>query len=393
MQPFRNRLVAGAFAIVLGGAFAVQPVAAQAEPGRGSVPVTPDAEPGGGVAGSAGDDGYALVPGRYAVLVDLDENMLYFKHGELTLWSAPVGTGTGLRVITHDDDWDFSTPSGRFQVQYKERNPLWIAPDWYFVENNLPVPPRYSAERHIAGTLGEAAVYISPHLAIHGTDRPELLGQRVSHGCIRLENRYAKRLYHNVQVGMEVIIVGGQHVRENARVVDLRRGYDPSLATAGGGSRSQVDRVTEAWRRMTTPELLTALDGEIAAGGGSRWADVAVLLMERDKAHDDQALQGLFARARGLPTAEMEWEWATLLVDAYRSSAPRVLETIARLEAAAAREAAALIVATAMAHFSGAFDDSAAPWPTRRMPRELLSGPALRGWDILAGAEHDHRGP
>src|SRR5690554_6183128 len=82
----------------------------------------------------------ALAKGRYAVVVDLDVNLLHFRQGDVTLWSAPIGTGTGLMMQDGDDDWDFSTPNGVFQVKFKERDPVWIAEDWYFVENGLPVP-------------------------------------------------------------------------------------------------------------------------------------------------------------------------------------------------------------------------------------------------------------
>src|SRR5690606_358254 len=120
---------------------------------------------------------------------------------------------TGLMMQDHDDrDWDFSTPNGVFQVQFKERDPVWIAEDWYFIENGLPVPPPNDRSRYFPGGLGAAAVYFSRELAIHGTDKPELLGQRVSHGCIRLSNADALRLYHNVQVGTEVVIVGGEDI-------------------------------------------------------------------------------------------------------------------------------------------------------------------------------------
>jgi hypothetical protein len=370
LQRFQFRRLAAALAVLCGTAGSVH---AQGEPAPGA-----DAESHATVA-------------RYTVLVDLDENVLHFMSGDVILWSAPVGTGTGMRVITEDDEWDFSTPAGRFEVQYKEWDPVWIAPDWFYVENNLPLPPKTSPVRHMRGILGEAAVYIAPHLAIHGTDTPELLGQRVSHGCIRLENRYAKRLYHNVQVGTEVVIVGGDHHRDNGRVVDLRLGYDPSLASTGSRGTSRPDPVREGWKRMATPALLDALDAHVAAGSDSRWDEVAVLLLQRSRMHDDAALQGLLARAGALPTAGMEREWATLLVDAYRASAQRVMATVARLEPGEARDAAGLIVAASMALFSGDLGDAGAPWPTHRIARQLLSGPAVRGWDLLAEAEREYR--
>ena len=335
----------------------------------------------------------ALERGRYAVLIDLDENRLYFRQGDVTLWSAPVGTGTGMRVITDDNDWDFSTPNGRFKVEYKERDPVWIAPDWFYVENNLPVPPTNHPSRYMRGTLGEAAIYISEHLAIHGTDRPELIGQRVSHGCIRLENRYTKRLYHNVQVGTEVIIVGGDQVKDDARVVDLRKGYDPSLAATGKRKPRPIDPVIALWKAMETPELLDVLHAHLdqPRTEGSRWDEVAVLLLERVRAGDDEALAGLISHTGEVPSKAIEREWATFLTDAYRAASVRTLAEMAKLEPTQRQRVAALIVAGSVTLFGGEFDDVATPWPTRQIARSLATRAGEQAWDALAAAEREHR--
>ena len=326
---------------------------------------------------------------KYRVVVNLDENRLYFQQGETTLWSAPVGTGTGMRVITKDDDWDFSTPTGTFQVEYKERNPVWIAPDWYYVENNLPVPPQNDRSRYMRGTLGEAAVYISPHLAIHGTDKPELIGQRVSHGCIRLENRYAKRLFSNVQVGTEVVIVGGEEHQGKGRVVDLRQGYDPSLASRGGRRTAPVDPVYAGWKEMDSEELLDELDKQLAVRGErTRWDEVAVLILDRARNGDEEALAGLFYAAGSIPTLEIEREWATFLADAYRHAPEAALEALATLDLRERREVANMMVAASLTLNGGS---SSGVWPTSRIPREMVSMRAGRGWDSLQVAEQEHR--
>src|SRR5687767_1297783 len=82
----------------------------------------------------------SLARGGYAVVVDLDSNRLYFARGRRVLWSAPVGTGTGLRMEHDRGEWDFATPNGTFHVVYKQLEPDWIAPDWFFVENGQRVP-------------------------------------------------------------------------------------------------------------------------------------------------------------------------------------------------------------------------------------------------------------
>ncbi len=46
-----------------------------------------------------------------------------------------------------------------------------------------------------------------PKLAIHGTNQPELIGQGVSHGCIRIHNDFITMLADDVPVGATVEIV------------------------------------------------------------------------------------------------------------------------------------------------------------------------------------------
>ena len=102
----------------------------------------------------------ALARGGYAVVVDLDANLLYFAKGRRVLWSAPVGTGTGLRLESDRNAWDFHTPNGAFHVTHKAREPDWVAPDWYFLEHDLPVPGPNDPKRRFTRGLGAAAVYI-----------------------------------------------------------------------------------------------------------------------------------------------------------------------------------------------------------------------------------------
>ncbi|MBI4408155.1 MAG: L,D-transpeptidase [Gemmatimonadetes bacterium] len=148
---------------------------------------------------------------RY-VLVQLAQNRLYLLEGNRAVWSAPVATGTGFRLEGKGRSWHFATPRGLFRVQRKEKDPIWIKPDWAFIEEGLPVPPLGSPLRRQVGMLGTTAIYIGYELAMHGTSKPELVLQsnpedrRVSHGCIRLTNEDARTLYHLVEVGTPVLI-------------------------------------------------------------------------------------------------------------------------------------------------------------------------------------------
>ncbi len=145
------------------------------------------------------------VEGRY-VVISLDEHMLYLMEDERVIWSAVVGTGTGTRLEGAGQKWDFSTPRGIFRVQLKEKDPIWRVPDWAFVERGVPIPPLDDPSRSEEGMLGTTAIYLQYDIAVHGTNNPELLGQPVSHGCIRMTNEAVRRLYHEVEIGTPVII-------------------------------------------------------------------------------------------------------------------------------------------------------------------------------------------
>ncbi len=146
------------------------------------------------------------------VLVHLATNRVYIIEGTTSLWSAPAGTGTGFRLAGSGQKWTFTTPRGLFRVRRKEKDPVWIAPDWHFVERGVRVPPPDSPARRIPGAMGTTAIYLGDGIAIHGTFSPGLImnpdpeSRRVSHGCIRLTNETARELFHLVEVGTPVLI-------------------------------------------------------------------------------------------------------------------------------------------------------------------------------------------
>ncbi|HEX8391374.1 MAG TPA: L,D-transpeptidase [Longimicrobium sp.] len=142
---------------------------------------------------------------RYIVIA-LEEHRLYLMEEERVLWSTVVGTGTGTRLEGAGQKWEFSTPRGMFRVQRKEKNPRWYVPDWAYIERGTPIPDADSEARWEEGMLGTTALFLGEGIALHGTDKPELLGQAVSHGCIRMTNEAARALYHEVDVGTPVFI-------------------------------------------------------------------------------------------------------------------------------------------------------------------------------------------
>ena len=149
--------------------------------------------------------------GRY-VVVHLAENRVYVFEGDQAIWSAPAGTGTGFALASGDHQWKFSTPRGMMRVRRMEKDPLWEASDWHYIEKGLKPPAQNDPSRTMSGIMGSTAIYLGDGIAIHGTNSPQLLmnpdpdKRRVSHGCIRLTNENARELMHMVEVGTPVLI-------------------------------------------------------------------------------------------------------------------------------------------------------------------------------------------
>lgn len=322
-------------------------------------------------------------PNRKYVVVDVEQNELRFMDGARVLWRAPVGTGTGFRLSTKTGrQWSFHTPSGTMQVQYKELNPAWFRPDWWFIENKLPVPPQESPLRKEEGGLGAAAVYLGDELAIHGTDKPELLGRRVSHGCIRLSNANAVRLFHNVQLGTPVMIVGQSAV--------LNEEQPDSVARFTRSAR-RVPRRPNPLDRVGTVALLTRLDTQLRAPGDSAWVAVAAELVERGLKEDAPALRGLLGRAGQPENPGRREEYATFLADVFSRGALRTVVSLNRISPEARQRAVEDIVNATMSMYHGDLNDPLTPWPTRRVPRTRLGPEGQAGWAALQRAEAQYR--
>jgi hypothetical protein len=311
------------------------------------------------------------------VVVNLDDNRLRLMDGKTILWEAPVGTGTGLRLQSDTNEWHFTTPRGVFQIQFKEELPVWILPEWYFVKRGERVPPVNSPARRAPGQLGVAAVYLGEEIAIHGTDRPELLGSRVSHGCIRLDNRHAQRLFHNVQVGTPVVIFGGEHLDD-----------EPAPNPTDPG-RPTVTR-PDALAGLSSPEILKRLGRELErADTTTTWIPYASRLITRGIKDDADALRGLLELAGTARTPRLNREYATFLADAYSRGALRTVVSLARIDEEKRDAAATAIVAATLAQHVGPLNGSS-PWPSRRVAQAQLGPEARQGMQALREAEEQY---
>jgi hypothetical protein len=198
-------------------------------------------------------------PGKRLV-ISLDERRLWWMQGDSVLHSAPIAVGKGTRLEHGGRVWDFTTPYGIRAVRAKQADPVWVPPDWHYVElardsafslvqlergkparlkdgsrlevrgerivhvraggeveeipadeevifgRTLYVPPLGTANRRIAGELGKYKLELGDGYMLHGTPHQESIGQAATHGCIRLRDADIEYLYRNVPQGARVFL-------------------------------------------------------------------------------------------------------------------------------------------------------------------------------------------
>jgi L,D-transpeptidase YbiS len=149
----------------------------------------------------------ALRPrGRYLV-IDTSRNQLRVYDGDTLLHEAVCSTGSGT-VLVHPSGkktWTFDTPLGERRVVRKVRDPIWTKPDWAFVEEGFEPPNDYSL-RIDRVSLGDYALYLGDGYIIHGTLFQTLLGQGVTHGCVRLGDEDLEYVFQTIPVGARVYL-------------------------------------------------------------------------------------------------------------------------------------------------------------------------------------------
>ena len=141
------------------------------------------------------------------LVVDTENNRLTMRRGNTVLLTAKVGTGSRQFVKEETGrNWFFESPTGSLTVLGKERNPVWIRPDWSYVEENMPVPAENDPDRIVRGVLGKYALILGNGYKIHGTKYTELLGTHFTHGCISVGDADLEILYKTVKIGTKVYI-------------------------------------------------------------------------------------------------------------------------------------------------------------------------------------------
>jgi lipoprotein-anchoring transpeptidase ErfK/SrfK len=68
------------------------------------------------------------------ILVSTAENKLYVRRNGQTVFEAVCSTGKGTTLAVDGKTVVFDTPIGKLHIISKDENPLWVPPDWHYVE-------------------------------------------------------------------------------------------------------------------------------------------------------------------------------------------------------------------------------------------------------------------
>jgi hypothetical protein len=191
-----------------------------------------------------------LQDSTFVITVSTTENKVYAHNNGQLVFEAVCSTGKNETLHAQGRTMVFRTPIGRFRIQSKEENPMWVPPDWHYIEqaqkeglevvrlnhgqrladlsvsgnevysNGMPVeggqvivrggavviPPVGTRARQFPDVLGTHRLNLGDGYALHGTQQVGQLGQNVSHGCVRLHNDDISTLYAMANVGDEVVI-------------------------------------------------------------------------------------------------------------------------------------------------------------------------------------------
>jgi lipoprotein-anchoring transpeptidase ErfK/SrfK len=149
----------------------------------------------------------AYTSGQSYIVVNTTENRFYLYKNKQLVREGSCSTGSYKKLQTAGGkSWTFKTPRGKFTIQNKRTHPAWHRPDWSFIEEGSPIPPKDSPLRWETGVLGDYAMDLGDSYMIHGTIYKRFLGMPVTHGCVRLNDEDLEVVFNTLNIGSKVYI-------------------------------------------------------------------------------------------------------------------------------------------------------------------------------------------
>ncbi|MET4385944.1 lipoprotein-anchoring transpeptidase ErfK/SrfK [Bradyrhizobium sp. F1.4.3] len=172
------------------------------------------------------------------VIIDTKNTFLYFVLNDAQ--AMRYGIGVGREGFA----W-----SGEQTVARKTEWPDWRPPAEMVVRQ--PYLPRFMAGGP-GNPLGARAMYLGEtEYRIHGTNKPDTIGKRVSSGCIRLTNEDVVDLYERVKIGAKVIVLPAAAARRPSQGAPP----DPAFRSPDPALPSNRPSATNAQMQSSGPKM------------------------------------------------------------------------------------------------------------------------------------------
>ncbi len=194
---------------------------------------------------------------RKGIVINVAElRLYYYPPNEDKVYVYPVGIGRA--------GWE--TPLAETTVTRIDHNPVWRPPESIKQEYRiagLSLPDVVAAGPD--NPLGKAAIRLAlPGYLLHGTNKPEGVGMRVSHGCIRLYPEHISELAAMVDAGTRVSIVNqpvkwGRSV--SGIVVEAHRERLPHQSVVARSKLVERSETLAAWlqEQRSSQKLFTGI--------------------------------------------------------------------------------------------------------------------------------------
>lgn len=150
-----------------------------------------------------------VIPSQF-ILPDLPRTGIVINLAELRLYYYPTDREVVVtQPIGIGKEGQWQTPIGKTKITKKEEDPFWHPTENVRAEalkHGTPIPSVFPPGPD--NPLGKYILRLGwPTYLIHGTNRPDGVGARVSAGCIRMLPEDAKYLYDNVPLGTVVTVI------------------------------------------------------------------------------------------------------------------------------------------------------------------------------------------
>ncbi len=124
------------------------------------------------------------------IVIRLEARKLDLLEGDTVVQTYDIAVGQA--------DWE--TPVGEFRVVELRKNPLWKHP---ITGEAIPTGPENPLGSRWIGFAHKDGY----HIGIHGTNQEELVGQAVSHGCVRMRDTEIQALFEQVAMGTPITVM------------------------------------------------------------------------------------------------------------------------------------------------------------------------------------------